>query len=197
MYGSSANQCTNVLSNLCCHIVLCKSKVSNTHIPCLYPWFHVHKRKAIRSQEVCEAAIGLTKLTSCSKVCCASATSPFAICSSAIPSHAGRFVLSDTMARRYSALALFTSPKQYAALPAWLQPPAGVSDLPQLASPNPWLQAMAADTSKQTRFCSPRTSEQLQNSALLQGLSPPASESLKSLYSRNTTLTPATSFPQT
>ena len=62
-------------------------------------------------------------LTSCSKVCCDSATSPLAICSSAKPSHAGRLALSDTIADRYSAFPLLTSPRQYAALPARLQPP--------------------------------------------------------------------------
>ena len=44
-----------------------------------------------------------------------------------MPSHAGRLELSDTIARRYSAFALLTSPEQYAALPARLQQPQAVS----------------------------------------------------------------------
>ena len=138
----------------------------------------------------------INKLTSCSKVCCASATSPFDSCSSAKPSHAGRLELSDTMARRYSAFPLLTSPKQYAALPARLQPPTGVSEL-QLsicASPSSGNGCRDGSTTSQ---CYRRTSERLQSSALLQGLFPPCPKSLESLYSRNTTLTPATSFPQT
>ena len=73
--------------------------------------------------------IALAKLTSCSKVCCASATSPFAICSSAKPSHGGRLELSSTIAKRYSAFPLLTSPKQYAAWPARLQSPTGFNEL--------------------------------------------------------------------
>lgn len=58
--------------------------------------------------------------TSCSKVCCASPTSPLAIWSSAKPSQAARLELSCTIASLYSALPLFMLPRQNDALPAQL-----------------------------------------------------------------------------